>query len=178
MTEALWVLNPQQLLENKCAIWNNIHEKKKNVILRWRTKHWVSHLQKPFICYIQYLVQWQPVCFSPLDWAAAWCEWRAGAPASRCQIARRWTAARRSSDTPDWPHSSPSHGFALDDALHSLTARRKNTPATLLCRNLSLEKDPSYFAMSFPKSAYLYRHRRWEYVGNRIISGKVFSIPS
>lgn len=68
-----------------------------------------------------YHAQWQPVCFSPPDWAAALCEWRAEAPASRCQTAGRWTAAGRSSDTPDWPRSSPSPGFALDAALHSLT---------------------------------------------------------
>lgn len=89
-----------------------------------------------------YPVQWQPVCFSPLDWAAALCEWRGAAPASRCQIAGRWTAAGRSSDTPGWPRSSPSPGFALDDALHSSITRRYNTPATLNNNTLSFGKSP------------------------------------
>lgn len=84
-----------------------------------------------------YLVQWQPVCFSPLDWAAAWCEWQEEAPASRFQIAGRWTEAERSLDTQGWPRSSHAPGFALADAIHSSRAGRRKRYDSIKCKTMA-----------------------------------------
>lgn len=79
-----------------------------------------------YACTAAYPGQLLPVWLFPLDWAATLCEWQAKVPASHCPTAGRWTAAGRSSDTPDWQHSSPVPGFVPDDAAHSSTASKLN----------------------------------------------------